>query len=183
MAVFDKFSCSCGKSPKQKLVLSEGFVNFLQVHSHNYRELMDLKIREYNYSFISRTHWPEDMSILASTHKPEDTRVLECEDTNKCAWTWGYEDVRMQVYKQAYMNLRIWGCKDTSNYTWTWGYEDARMRGYKHAHTNLRLWGCRDASKGTWAWKYEDIRMREYKPVHTNIRIWGCKETRIPTST
>ena len=75
MAVSDKFSSSFGKSPKHKPVLSEGFVNYLQIDSHNYRELMNLTMREYNYSFVLRTHWPEDVSILASIHKREDTRM------------------------------------------------------------------------------------------------------------
>ena len=75
MAASNKFSCSCGKSPKQKPALSEGFVNYLQIDSHNYRELMNLKMREYNCSFVSRTYWPKDMRILASTNKPEETRM------------------------------------------------------------------------------------------------------------
>ena len=109
MAVSDKFSCSCGKSPKQEPALSEGFVNYLQNDSENYRELMNLKMWEYNYSFISRTNWTEDVSILASTHKSEDTTVWGCEDTNKHTWTSGYGDVRMQRYKQSHMNMRMSG--------------------------------------------------------------------------
>ena len=54
-------------------------------------------MREYSYSFVSRAHWPEDVSILASTHKPEHTKMWRCEDTNKHTWDWGSEDVRMQV--------------------------------------------------------------------------------------
>ena len=167
MAVFNKFSCSCRKSPKQKPVLSEGFVNYLQTDSHHYRELMNLKMREYNYSFISSTNWPEDVSILASTHKPKDTRMWGCQDTNKRIWT---ED------------MRVWGCKYTTKHTWTWRYEDVRMQGYKQAHTNLRIWGCRNASKGIWTWIYEDVRMRGCKQVHTNIRIWVCEDARIQAS-
>ena len=53
-------------------------------------------MREYNYPFVSWTHWPEDVSILASAHKPEDRR---CEDaripTNthepEDMWMWGYQ--------------------------------------------------------------------------------------------
>ena len=85
---------------------NQGFVNYLQIHSHDYWQLMNLKMREYNYSFVSRIHWPEDVSILASTDKPEDTRMWGCEDTNKVVWT---EDMKM------------WGCKYTSKDTWSWG--------------------------------------------------------------
>ena len=160
MAVSDKLSCSCGESPKQKPVLFKWFINYLQIDFTNYRELMKLKMREYNYSFVSRTPWPEDVSILASTDKPEDTRMWGCKDTNKRTWTRGYEDVRMQVYKQT---------------LWTWGYEDVRMQRYKQAHTNLRIWEYMDASKGTWNWRYEDVRTWGYKQVHLNMRIWGSQ--------
>ena len=44
MAVSDKFSCLCSKCPKQKLALSEGFVNYLQIELHNYQELLNLEI-------------------------------------------------------------------------------------------------------------------------------------------
>ena len=150
MAISDNRSCSCGKSTKQKPVLSEGFVNYLQVESNNYREIMNLKMRGYNYSFASRTHWPEDVSILANINEPEDTRIWGCEDTNKHTWTWGYEDVRIKGYKQAYMNLR--------------GYEDARMRGYRQVRTNMRIWGCEGAR----------IQISRQEPKH--MRVWGCKD-------
>ena len=45
MADSDKFSYSYSKILKQKPVLSEGFVNYLQTDSHNYRELMNLKMQ------------------------------------------------------------------------------------------------------------------------------------------
>ena len=146
MAVSDKFSCSCRKSPKQKPVLSEGFVNYLQVHSHDYQELRNLKIRVYIYLFVSRINWPEDVSILASTHKPEDTWMWGCKDTSNHTWTWGYEDVRMQEYKQAHMSLRIWGCKD------------ARIDANTYEPEDIRMWG--------WTWGYEDAGMqaRAYEP-------------------
>ena len=157
MAVSDKLSCSCGKSTKWNPVLSKGFVNYLQIDSHNHRELMDLKMREHNYSFVSRTHCLKDKGILASTHKPEDTRMWRCEDTNKRKWTWRYEDVRMLVYKQAHTNLRLWGCRDASKGICMnlkiWGYKDA---GYKPAYTNIRIWGCEEtkittSTQSTWA--------------------------------
>ena len=111
MAISDRFSSSCGKSPKQKSVLSEVFVSYLQFDSHNYRELMNLKMREYTYLLVSRIHWPEDVSTLASTHKSEDPRM------------WGYQ--------QAHINLGIWGCEDASIQESTHEHDDMRMRGYK----------------------------------------------------
>ena len=174
MAVSNKFSCSCRKSPKQKPVLSEGFVNYLQIVSHHYRELMNLKLREYNCLSASRKDWPEDVGILASTHKPEDTRMWECEKTKKRIWTgdirilenqeahmnWGYKDVRMQVYKQAHLNLRMWGCRDKTKGILTWRYDDVKMRGYKQVYTKIRIWECEDG----------------YKQVHRNLRMRGCED-------
>ena len=85
-------------------------------------------MREYNYSFLSRTHWLDDVSILASTHKPEDIRG--CEGARIQASTHKPEDMRMQGYRQGIS---------------TWRYEDVRMRGYKQVHRNLRIWRCEDA--------------------------------------
>ena len=153
MAISDNRSCSCGKSTKQKPVLSEGFVNYLQVESNNYREIMNLKMRGYNYSFASRTHWPEDVSILANINEPEDTRIWGCEDTNKHTWTWGYKDLRMRRYQQAHMSLRIWGCEDkriqASIYEskGIWGCKDARIQASTHKHEDMRLRGCEDTNK------------------------------------
>ena len=40
------------------------------------------------------------------------------------------EDVTIQRYKQAHINLRRWGCMDANKGIWTWGYNDnVRMRG------------------------------------------------------
>ena len=146
MAVSDKFSCSCGRSPKQKPVLSEGFVNYLQTDSRNYRELINLKRREYNYSFVSRTHWTEGVSILASTHKPEDTRMWECENTNKLTFMklriWRCEGARIQASTHEPEDMRMQGYRQGIS---TWRYEDVRMRGYKQVHRNLRIWRCEDA--------------------------------------
>ena len=72
-------------------------------------------MREYNYSFVSRRHWPGAVSILASTHEPKDTRMWGCEDTSKRTWIWGYEDASIQAN--------------------TYEPEDVRMQGYKQAHT------------------------------------------------
>ena len=168
IAASNTFCCSCRKSPKQKSVLSEGFVNYLQTDLHRYRKPMNLKMREYNYSFVPRTLWPEDVSILASTHKPEDTRMWGCEDKNKHIWT---EDMRM------------WVCKYTSKHTWTWEYEDVRTQGYKQAHMNLRIWGCEDARIQASTHEPENMRMQGYKQAHTNLRIWGCKDARIDANT
>ena len=167
-AVSNTFCCSCHKSPKQDSVLTEGFVNYLQTDLHRYRKLKNLKMREYNYSFVSRTLWPEDVRILASTHKPEDTRMWGCEDKNKRIWT---EDMSM------------WVCKYTNKHTGTWEYEDVRMQGYKQTHMNLRIWGCKDTSKHTWTWEYEDMRMQGYKQAHMNLKMWGCEDARIQAST
>ena len=154
MAVCNKFSCSCGKSPKQKPVLSEGFVNYLQIDSHNNPELMNLKMWEHNYSLISRTHGPEDARIQASIHEAEDMRMWGCNRTSKHIWTWRHEDVRMQVYKEAHMNLRIWICKD------------ARIRANTYKLEDMRMWGCKDTSKHTRARGYEGAGMqtRAYEP-------------------
>ena len=160
MAVSDKFSCSCGRSPKQKPVLSEGFVNYLQTDSRNYRELMNLKRREYNYSFVSRTHWTEGVSILASTHKPEDTRMWECENTNKLT----------------FMKLRIWRCEDARIQASTHEPEDMRMQGCKQEHTSLKIQGCKDAGIQAITHKHKGMSMRRYKQVRSNLRIWGCKD-------
>ena len=164
MAVSNKFSRSCRKSPKQKPVLSEGFVNYLQTDSHHYRELRNLKMREYNYPFISSTYWPEDMSILASTHKPKDTRMWGCQDTNKLIWT-------------EYM--RVWGCKYTSKHTWIWRYEDVKMQGYKQAHMNLRMWGCKDARIEANTYEPEDMRMWGCKDTSKHTWTWGCEDARM----
>ena len=59
-------------------------------------------MREYNYSFVSRRHWPGAVSILASTHEPKDTRIWGYEDASIQANTYEPEDVRMQGYKQAH---------------------------------------------------------------------------------
>ena len=133
VAVSNKFSYLCHKSPKQKPVLSQWFVNYLQIHSHDYRELMNLKMREYNYSFVSRIHWPEDVSILASTDKPENTRMWGCEETNKVKVIWT-ED------------LKMWGCKHTSQHTWSWGYEDVRIQASTHEPEDMRMQGCEERS-------------------------------------
>ena len=159
MAVSNKCSCSCGKSPKRKPALSEGSVNYSQIDSHNYRELVNLKMREYSCSFVLRTHWPKDVSILASTNKPEDTRMWGCEYTNKHTWTWGYEDVRIQGYKQAHMKLRIWGCKDAS------------IQGKTYQPEDIRTWGYKDINKHKPTWGYEDAGMqgRAYEPGNTRM--------------
>lgn len=83
MVVSDKFSCSLGKTPIQKPILSKGFVNYLQNDSHNYQELMNFKMGECNHLLVLRTHWPKDISMLGNTHKSEDTRMPQCDDTNK----------------------------------------------------------------------------------------------------
>ena len=162
MAVFDKFSSSCDKNLKQKPVLSQGFVNYLQSDLHIYLELMNLKMRKYNYSFVSRTHWPKDAK------KFEDARMLGCKDTNKHTWTWGYEDKRMQGYKEAQMNLGIWRCKDASIQANTYKTE------------NMRMWGYKDTSKHTWTSGHEDAGMQA---GHKKLKIWGCKYAWIQTST
>ena len=154
MAVSNKFSCSCSnsKSPKKPFPV-RSICKLIRNWLAPFRELMNLKMQEYNYSFVLRTDWQEDVSILASTLKPEETRMWGCEDTNKRIWT---EDMRM------------WGCKYTSKHTWTWRYEDVWMRGYQQAHMN---------------WRYEDVKMQGYKQAHMNLKIWGCEDARIQAST
>ena len=152
---------------------------------HNCRELMNLKMREYNYPFVLRTHWPEDVSILASTHEPEDTRMWGCEDTNKHRWTRGSEDVRMQGYKQAHMNLRIWDArlrvyKPTLMNLKIWGCEDARTRASTHESADMRMQACKQGHMIQA--RYKEVRVRGYKQVHTNLRKWGCKDARIQGS-
>ena len=152
---------------------------------------MNLKMRKYNYSFVSRTYWHiylrirgcENARITTSTHEPKNTRMWRCRYTSKRTWTWGHEDVRMRGYKQAHMNLRIrvcedagiqesahepedmrmWGCKVTSKHTWTWGYDYVRMQGYKQAHMNLRTWVCKDARIQATTHEHKDVRMRGWK--------------------
>ena len=153
MAVSDKFSCSRSKSWKQKPVLPEEFVNYLQ-----------MKMREYKHSLVLRTHWPEDVSILASAHKLKDTRMRGCEDTKR-TWTGRYENVRMQGYKQPHMNMRIWGCKDILTLM------------------NLRIWGCKGAGIQASTQELDDSRMQGYKQGRMNPSIWGCKDVKMQAST
>ena len=125
-------------------------------------ELMNLKMREYNYSFVSRTHWLKDVDT--SKH----TKTWGCEDTNKHTWTWGYEDIRMQRYNKARMNLGIWRCKDASIQANTCKTED------------MRMWGYKDTTKHTWTSGYEDPGMQA---GHNKLKIRECKYAWIQTST
>ena len=102
--------------------------------------------------------WPEDVS----THEPKDTRMWGCEGTNKHTWTWGYEDVRMRVYKLTLMNLRAWWCKDTSKH--------ARMH-CKQGHINMRIQG------------YKDVRIQAIIQKHKDMRMQGCEDTSKSTET
>ena len=125
-------------------------------------------MQEYNYSFLSRTHRPEDVSILASIHKLEDTRMWGSKDTNK---------------RNEPKGMRMWGCKYTSKHTWTWGYEDVRMRGYKLTHMNFRISGCEDARIEANTQEPKDMSMQGCKQGHMNLKIWVCKDARIQAST
>ena len=149
MAVSDKFSCSRSKSWKQKPVLFEEFVNYLQ-----------MKMREYKHSLVLRTHWPEDVSILASAHKLKDTRMRGCEDTKR-TWTGRYENVRMQGYKQPHMNMRICAGIQAS----TQELDDSRMQGYKQGRMNPSIWGCKD------------VKMQASTHERKDMRMQGCEDT------
>ena len=104
MAVSDKLSCSRRKCLKQKSVVTERFVNYLRV----YPELMNLKMRENNLSFVSRMHWPEDVCILA---RLINRSIRGCEDTNKHIWTWQYEDTRIKAGTQKPEDMMMQRCK------------------------------------------------------------------------
>ena len=73
--------------------------------------------------------------------------------------------MRIQVYKQAHMNLKTGECRDANKGTWTWGYEDVGMWGYKHVHMHIRIGGCEDERIQATAQEPKDMRMRGYKQV------------------
>ena len=76
MVVSDKFSCPCGKRQKQKPVLSEGFVNYLQNDQDakytTTNELKDAAIQLFIHMENTLTRGCEH---TASTKKPEDMRM------------------------------------------------------------------------------------------------------------
>ena len=53
-------------------------------------------------------------------HEPKDKRMGGCRYGSKHTRAWGYEDVRMQGYKQVheYKNIRMRGFKDITSQTY-----------------------------------------------------------------
>ena len=141
VAVSDEFSCSCGKSIEENPLMSERFVNYLQNDSHN------------------GTNEAED-TRMQSFIRIKNRLIWICEHTSRHRWTWWYEDVRVRVYQQVHMDLRIWGCEDARIQGNTHKLEDMKMYGCKQEHMNLRTWGCKDARTQIIKHERKDIRKR-----------------------
>ena len=120
MVVSDKFSCPCGKSQKQKPVLSEGFVNYLQNDQDaKYPTTNELKNATIQLSIHIENTLTWGCEHTASTKKPEDMRMWGCKDTSKHTWAWGCKDVRIQAstheHKDEYENVRMRGYKQVKH--------------------------------------------------------------------
>ena len=102
-------------------------------------------MREYNYSFVSRTHWPEDVSILGC----EDVRIPT--SAHKLG-IWGCEDASIQASIHEPEDMRMWGYKNTRIQASTHEPEDIRMHDCKQGYMKLKIWGCKDVRIPTRIW-------------------------------
>ena len=98
-------------------------------------------------------------------------RMRGCKDPSKHIWTCGYEDVRIQRFKETLKNGRVWGCENGRIQARAHEPVYMSMQGCMERHMNLRTWGCKDARIQASTHEHKDTRMR------------GCKDTSKCTGT